>query len=92
VTEDPRVSEAGPQELADQREREADELEQRSQELQSEVSDARDDWARKRSDDGVPGAPAPAGESSDSDTETQAADRGSPHGESARGGDDDNND
>ena len=52
------------QELADAGERQADELEQRSEELQSEVKDARADWERKRSDDSVPGAPAPEGQTS----------------------------
>ena len=34
-------------------------MERRSQELESRVSAAREDWAHKRADDGVPGAPAP---------------------------------
>ena len=69
MSEQPGASPPDPEELADQREREADEMQRRSQALESDVSDARDDWARKRSDEGVPGAPAPDGESDpDSDT------------------------
>jgi hypothetical protein len=45
-----------PHRLADQREREVDQLQQRSDELASEVSDVSQDWHRKRSDEGVPGA------------------------------------
>lgn len=48
-----------PQELAAAREREADEMQRRSEKLEGEVSDAREDWASKRSDESVPGAPAP---------------------------------
>lgn len=62
MTERPGTPPSDPGELADQREREADEMERRNQALASEVSDARDDWARKRSDEGVPGAPAPEDE------------------------------
>lgn len=45
-----------PQRLANQREREVDQLQQRSDELASEVSDVSQDWHRKRSDENVPGA------------------------------------
>ncbi len=51
-----------PTELANQRAAEADELEQRSEKLESKVREVRADWERKRADDGVPGAPPPAGE------------------------------
>jgi hypothetical protein len=94
MTEKPR-SETGYEQLADQREREADELGQRSDELQSAVSDARDDWARKRADEGVPGAPAPDGESeagsegeseAGSDTDAAAAKHDQPDGETEPGG------
>jgi hypothetical protein len=87
MTEEPPAPETGPEQLADQREREADELGKRSEELRAEVSDARDDWARKRSDEGVPGAPAPEGESEDgSDTDAATANRDQPNGESEIGG------
>lgn len=70
MIERPSASPPDPDELADEREREADEMERRSQELESQVSDARDDWARKRADEGVPGAAAPDRESDpDSDTD-----------------------
>jgi hypothetical protein len=59
MTVDPGASPPDPEELADRREHEADELQRRSQEVESQVKQARDDWARKRSDDAVPGAPAP---------------------------------
>jgi hypothetical protein len=45
--------------LADDLEQEGDRLQQRSAELGDEISDVRDDWRRKRSDPGVPGAPPP---------------------------------
>jgi hypothetical protein len=51
-----RMADTDPQRLADQREREVDQLQQRSDELASEVSDVSQDWHRKRSDQGVPGA------------------------------------
>jgi hypothetical protein len=90
MTKEPHASETDPEKLAEQLEREADALGQHSEELRSEVSDARDDWARKRSDEGVPGAPAPEGEShSDSDTDAAAARGDQPDGENEHGGDDD---
>jgi hypothetical protein len=51
--------------LADQIEQEGDKMEQRSAELGDEISDVRDDWQRKRADEGVPGAPPPQGQGSD---------------------------
>lgn len=50
-----------PDELADQFECEADRLEQHSKELADKVGEVRQDWERKRRDQGVPGAPPPAG-------------------------------
>lgn len=41
-------------------EREIDELEQRTEQLQDRIDDVRADWERKRRDPSVPGAPAPA--------------------------------
>jgi hypothetical protein len=49
--------------LANELARESDKLEQRSDELGDEISDARDDWKRKRADPAVPGAPEPTEES-----------------------------
>jgi hypothetical protein len=54
-----------PIELAKQREREADRLEQHVDEVQSEIEKVRQDWERKRADQGVPGAPPPEGDASD---------------------------
>jgi hypothetical protein len=51
-----------PDKLADHLEHETDRLERHSAELGDEISDAREDWRRKRSDEGVPGAPPPAPE------------------------------
>lgn len=52
-----------PEKLADELEREADRLQHHSDELGEKVAGVRQDWERKRRDQGVPGAPAPAGES-----------------------------
>ena len=38
-------------------EREADELQERSDQLGEEIADAREDWERKKADDSVPGTP-----------------------------------
>lgn len=70
MTERPGASPDDPHELLHEREQEVDEMERRSRDLGSDLSDARDDWARKRSDPGVPGAAPPAEESgSDSNTD-----------------------
>jgi hypothetical protein len=37
-------------------EREADEMEERSERLEDEISDAREDWEHKKADSSVPGA------------------------------------
>ena len=47
------------EEQADRLERETDEMAQRSERLESEITDVREDWERKRQDESVPGAPAP---------------------------------
>lgn len=49
-----------PESLADELEAEADRLEQRSDELGEDITDVKQDWERKRSDEGVPGANPPA--------------------------------
>lgn len=41
---------------AERLESEADRLEERSDELGEQIEDAREDWERKKADDGVPGA------------------------------------
>jgi hypothetical protein len=53
------MTEKDPTELADSHQREADELEQRSERLAGEVEDTRSDWRRKRTDESIPGAPPP---------------------------------
>ena len=50
------MRETDPDELAQQLERETDELEERSGKLEGGVQETRQDWERKRSDPGVPGA------------------------------------
>jgi hypothetical protein len=40
-------------------ERQADELQERSDKLGEEIADAREDWERKSADDSVPGAQPP---------------------------------
>jgi predicted nucleic acid-binding Zn-ribbon protein len=44
-------------ERASELEREASDMEQRSGHLEDEIEAARDDWARKKRDSSVPGAP-----------------------------------
>jgi hypothetical protein len=56
------MTETDPGELADHLEEEADDLEQRSKKLEEKTEDVAQDWERKRSDEGVPGAPPPAGD------------------------------
>ena len=42
---------------ADAAERELEDMEERSARLEDETDQAREDWERKKSDSGVPGAP-----------------------------------
>jgi hypothetical protein len=42
--------------MSEQPERDADEMEERTGRLEEEISDAREDWERKKSDSSVPGA------------------------------------
>jgi hypothetical protein len=58
-----------PEELADQLERDADRMQQRSEELGEKVAEVRQDWERKRGDQGVPGAPPPESEGPDEASE-----------------------
>ena len=50
------MSEHDHQRQADAMEHEADEMEERSERLEDEISDARKDWERKQDDPAVPGA------------------------------------
>lgn len=63
------MPEKDPSELAAQHEREADKLEQRGDELQGEIDEVRQDWERKRADEGVPGAAPAAGDAEGEDAE-----------------------
>jgi hypothetical protein len=42
--------------MSERPERDLDELEERSERLEDEIDEARDDWQRKKSDSSVPGA------------------------------------
>jgi hypothetical protein len=53
------MAETDPEELADRLEREADDMERASERLKRETEDVAQDWQRKRSDPGVPGAEPP---------------------------------
>jgi hypothetical protein len=66
------MAETDPDRLADQLEDEADELEQRSRKLAEETEEAAKEWASKRADPNVPGAPPPAGEEENEPTPTGA--------------------
>ena len=59
------MTEQDPDALAEQRDREAEAMQKRSEELAQRTSEVREDWERKRRDAGVPGAPEPE-ESGDS--------------------------
>ncbi|HWE08678.1 MAG TPA: hypothetical protein VG325_04960 [Solirubrobacteraceae bacterium] len=52
--------------LADDLGAEADKMERENERLEGEISDVRQDWERKRADEGVPGA-APRNEDADRD-------------------------
>jgi hypothetical protein len=56
------MNEEDPGRLADQREREADELARRSDKLKDDVSVVRQDWQQKRASEAVPGAVPEASE------------------------------
>ena len=77
------MAETDPEKLADHLEDEADELEQRNQELGGKADDVAQEWEAKRSDPGVPGAPAPTEEeesepsSGNDDASDDASDDGS---------------
>lgn len=61
-----------PDRLADELERGADQLDEHSQELGRDIKDVRDDWQRKRADEGVPGAvPEPEEDAAESDEEAE---------------------
>ena len=67
----------GPDALADDLEREADRLEQRSEDLGGDIKDTRQDWESKQADSGVPGAVSEDDDADDS-SGSPAAGEGSP--------------
>jgi|KBSMisStaDraftv2_1062788.scaffolds.fasta_scaffold5573636_1 hypothetical protein len=52
---------------ADQAERQADEMEERSERLADDIEGTRDEWERKQGDEGVPGATGEPDAESDSE-------------------------
>jgi len=60
------MAETDPGELADDLEREADDLEEQSERLGRRTEEVSQDWQRKRSDQGVPGAPPPTDDQEES--------------------------
>jgi hypothetical protein len=54
--------------MTEQPEREVEEMQQRSDRLEEEIEDVREDWERKKQDSSVPGAP-PDGDSDDDESE-----------------------
>ncbi len=54
------MSDRDPRQLSDALEKETNELERESSELADQIDATRQDWERKRADDGVPGAPPPS--------------------------------
>ena len=53
------MSENDPSKLADELDRQARDMQTRSDEVGEQISDVREDWQRKRAAGGVPGAPPP---------------------------------
>ena len=51
-----------PERLADKLDADADDLHEKSEKLEDEISDTRRDWQAKRRDPGVPGAEPPSDE------------------------------
>ena len=70
------MAETDPEKLADHLEEEADDLKQRSEKLQQETEDVSQDWQRKRSDPGVPGAPQPREDEDDAPPTGAPSDKG----------------
>ena len=59
------------QRQADELERDLDDMEERSEHLEDEISDARKDWERKQTDPSVPGAVDEDADSGDPPPEQQ---------------------
>lgn len=56
------MAQEDPDKLADELGRDADRLQEGADELGRQVDQTRQDWERKRRDEGVPGAPPPSEE------------------------------
>ena len=67
------MTDEDPGRLADQREREADELARRSDKLKDDVGEVRQEWQRKRASASVPGAVPEEGENSEEEGDGQEA-------------------
>jgi hypothetical protein len=78
------MAETDPEKLADRLEDEADDLERRSRKLGQETEDVAQAWERKRSDEGVPGAPPPVGDE-ETDKDEDEPPTGAPSGKSDEG-------
>jgi hypothetical protein len=56
--------------MSEHPERDVEEMEERSERLEQEIEDTREDWERKKADSGVPGAPADEEDTSGPQPET----------------------
>jgi hypothetical protein len=65
------MTDEDPNKLADQLEDELDRLQKHTEHLGGEVAGVRADWESKRADPGVPGAPAPEGDTDAGDTDAE---------------------
>ena len=61
------MTERDPHELSEALEKETDALERQGREVKETVDEAREDWERKRRDEGVPGATPPEGGEAESE-------------------------
>jgi hypothetical protein len=67
------MTDEDPGRLADQREREADQLARRSDKLKDDVAEVRQDWQQKRASEGVPGAVPEGDEKAEEEGDGQEA-------------------
>lgn len=58
------MTESDHEQLADRLEREAQDMQERSEKLAEELSETREDWKAKRADPQIPGAPSATDENS----------------------------
>ncbi len=69
-------------ETADRFMRESDDMQSRSERLRDGIDEARQDWQRKRSDQGVPGANPPESDEDQSEEASHSGQGGDEEGES----------